>query len=138
MCSGLLSSSDALKIATFEQFIKGVVSINKAVSHVRSFDGEIKEEQIQAMMQHAHSAGSFNSRVASLIVDNMLDKFSTEYQVARNSSKSNNSSKSSQINIAKDESQALRPIKPLQPLQFQKDDGPICTYERQKVVSTRY
>ena len=91
------------------------------------------------MMQHAHSAGSFNSREALLIAEIMLDKFSTEYQVARNSSKSNcSSSKSSQTHIAKDESQALRPLKPLQLIQFQKDDGPICTYERQKAVSTQH
>ena len=140
MCSGLLSNSGALKIATFEQFNKGVVSINNAVSHVRLLDGETKEEKIQAMMQYAHSASSFNSREASLIVENMLDKFSTEYQVARNSNKRNSSSSSnsSQTHIAREESQALRPLMPLQPLQFQKDDWRIYTYEWQEVVGTEH
>ena len=40
MRSGLLSNSNALRIATFEHFSKGMVAINNAIAHVKLFGGE--------------------------------------------------------------------------------------------------
>ena len=81
--SGLLSNSDALRTATFEHFSKGLIAINSALEHARLFGGDTKEEQIQAMKEFA-SASSGASKEAIDIVQNMLDRFSTEYQTRSN------------------------------------------------------
>lgn len=77
--SGLLSNSDALRTATFEHFSKGLIAINSALEHARLFGGDSKEEQIQAMKEYA-ATSSGATKEASDIVQNMLDRFSTEYQ----------------------------------------------------------
>lgn len=77
--TGLLSNSDAVRIATFEHFCAGMLAIKNSVDHVRLLGGEMKEEQIQAMKDYAKLASSSShyscSKEATLIVQAMLDKF---------------------------------------------------------------
>ena len=87
--SGLLSNSDALRTATFEHFSKGLIAINSALEHARLFGGDTKAEQIESMKEYA-ATSSGATKEASDIVQNMLDRFSTEYQTR--SSSSNNPS----------------------------------------------
>ena len=60
-------------------------AINCALEHARLFGGETKEEQIEAMKEYALSS-SGSTKEASDIVQNMLDRFSTEYQTRNNPS----------------------------------------------------
>jgi hypothetical protein len=79
MRSGLISTSDAIRTAVFEQFSQGFIAIKNAIDYTKLLGGESKEEQIQAMKNFV-SASSGTTKEASDIVENMLDRFSTEYQ----------------------------------------------------------
>ena len=81
--SGLLWSSDAVRAAVFEQFSNGFIAIKNAIDYTQLLGGESKEEQIQAMKQFV-SASSGSTKEASDIVQNMLDRFSTDYQTRSN------------------------------------------------------
>ena len=78
--SGLLSTPDAVRVAVFEQFSQGFLAIKNAIDYTKLLGGEGKEEQIQAMKDFV-SASSGSTKEANDIVQNMLDKFSTEYQI---------------------------------------------------------
>ncbi|HEY1211541.1 MAG TPA: hypothetical protein VGE82_01200 [Nitrososphaera sp.] len=88
---GLSSDSNALRIATFEHFSKGMVAINNAIAHVKLFSGKTKEEQITAMLDNAQSTSPYYSKEAILIIENMLDKLSIEYQTQNNNRNSSHS-----------------------------------------------
>jgi hypothetical protein len=82
MQSELLSKSDALRVATFEEFSKGLVAVNNAIAHVKLFGRDTRDEQIQAMIEFANSIGATSpTREAGLIIETMLDKFGAEYQM---------------------------------------------------------
>ena len=78
--SGLLSSSDAVRAAVFEQFSNSFIGLKNAIDFTKLLGGESKEDQIQAMKEFV-SSSSGSTKEASDIVQNMLDKFSTEHQI---------------------------------------------------------
>lgn len=61
MRSGLLSNEDAIRIATFEHFSKGLIAMTMSLRHANLFGGESKEDQIKAMMDYAIAAASDSS-----------------------------------------------------------------------------
>jgi hypothetical protein len=78
MRSGLLSNEDAIRIATFEHFSKGLIAMTMSLRHANLFGGESKEEQIKAMMDYGIAAASdksnSSSELASSIITELFDK----------------------------------------------------------------
>ncbi len=56
--SGLLSNSDAIRIATFKHFSKCVKAVNNAIAYTNLLGGETKDDQIKAMMNYAAAAAA--------------------------------------------------------------------------------
>lgn len=75
--TGLLSNSDSIRIATFEHFAAGLLAVKNAVEHARLLGGESREEQIQSMKDYANLASLYSSKEATLVVQEMLEKFTS-------------------------------------------------------------
>lgn len=71
--SGLLSNRDAMKMASFQAFAKGVDDINNVFAFTKLFAGDSADEQIRSMLDYA-SAACTSNKEASSIMEGMLEK----------------------------------------------------------------
>jgi hypothetical protein len=76
--SGLLSNSDAIRIATYEHFSKCVKAVNNAIVYTNLLGGETNDDQIKAMKNYAAAASAYSSnKEASSIMEQLFDKLTT-------------------------------------------------------------